>query len=365
MLIFDEELNFDTALFQPLDYTKEEIVYFDIETTGFSPATSSVYLIGVVYHNGTQYMMRQWFADKKESEKEIIASFIEFIKNYSALINYNGTVFDIPFIIKKCELYDIPCDFSGIVNIDIYKIINPVKNLFKLDNLKQKTIEQFMGIDRDDRYSGGDLINVYLEYLATEDSSLMRLLLLHNHDDILGMIRILPVINYTCLLNRQYDVVSVSLEDTTTISGAPKKEIIIELALDSFLPKRISVAGEFCYITAAAHTAKLCITAYTGELKYFYSNYKDYYYLPEEDESIHKSIAFYVDKNFRTRAKAANCYSKRTGVFLPQHTEVVSPYFKIDYYDKITYFEYTEEFTGSNEKILNYCNDVLNHILQK
>lgn len=365
MLIFDEKLNFDTALFQPLDVPKEQIVYFDIETTGFSPATSSVYLIGAVFHDGDNYVMRQWFTDTKEAEAEIISSFMDFIKNFSALVNYNGTVFDIPFIIKKSEFYNIPCDFSGIVNIDIYKIINPVKNLFKLDNLKQKSVEQFMGVHREDRYSGGDLINVYLEYLAGCDSSLMQLLLLHNHDDILGMVRLLPVINYTCLLNRQYDVVSVNLEDTTTLSGAPKKEIIIELALDSFLPKRISVAGEFSYLTAAAHTAKLCITAYTGELKYFYSNYKDYYYLPEEDESVHKSIAFYVDKNFRTRAKAANCYSKRTGVFLPQHTETISPYFKIDYYDKITYFEYTEDFTDSKEKILDYCNDIFNHILQK
>ena len=126
---------------------------------------------------------------------------MDFIKNFSALVNYNGTVFDIPFIIKKSEFYNIPCDFSGIVNIDIYKIINPVKNLFKLDNLKQKSVEQFMGVHREDRYSGGDLINVYLEYLAGCDSSLMQLLLLHNHDDILGMVRLLPVINYTCLLN--------------------------------------------------------------------------------------------------------------------------------------------------------------------
>ncbi len=365
MQIFNEELTFDRTLFRPIDMPEEKILYFDIETTGFSPSSSSLYLIGAVYFDGSRYMLRQWFADDRESEAGIISSFLDFSRNFSALVNYNGTVFDIPFIIRKSELHGISCDFSGMVNFDIYKFIQPVKNIFKLENLKQKTIEEFMGAERSDRYSGGELINIYHEYLKKKDDGMLKLLLLHNHDDITGMVKILPVINYSCLLNRQYDFVSVSLEDTSTISGAPKKEVIIELALDAFLPKRISYAGDFFYLTAAAHTAKLAITAYTGELKYFYGNYKDYYYLPAEDESIHKSVAFYVDKNFRTRANAANCYSRRTGIFLPQFTEVISPYFKIDYYDKITYFEYIPDFTDNRESVIRYCGDIFNNIFRK
>ena len=40
-------------------------------------------------------------------------------------------------------------------------------------------------------------------------------------------------------------------------------------------------------------------------LKYFYDNYKDYFYLPKEDTAIHKSVATYVDKDFRQKAKTA------------------------------------------------------------
>ena len=92
-------------------------------------------------------------------------------------------------------------------------------------------------------------------------------------------------------------------------------------------------------------------------------NYKDYYYLPEEDTAIHKSVAFYVDKNYRTKAKAATCYSKKTGCFLPQHQVVVSPYFKLEYHDKITYFELTDEFIDNETDVKAYVMHVLSLLL--
>ena len=107
---------------------------------------------------------------------------------------------------------------------------------------------------------------------------------------------------------------------------------------------------------------KIKISVYNGGLKFFYQNYKDYYYLPMEDRSIHKSIAFYVDKNYRTKANAANCYSKKTGRFIPQYEEIISPYFKIDYSDKITYFELTNEIINQPDLIKNYIDNVLMHL---
>ena len=44
------------------------------------------------------------------------------------------------------------------------------------------------------------------------------------------------------------------------------------------------------------------VPLYEEEMKYFYSNYKNYYYLPDEDTAIHKSVASYVDKKYRVQA---------------------------------------------------------------
>ena len=103
----------------------------------------------------------------------------DFVKSFSVIVHYNGSGFDIPFIIKKCDIYHIPCDFSGIESFDIYKNISMLKSLLKLENLKQKSIESFMSVTRDDKYSGGELIKVYEEYLKSADDSLLKLLLLH------------------------------------------------------------------------------------------------------------------------------------------------------------------------------------------
>lgn len=65
----------------------------------------------------------------------------------------------------------------------------------------------------------------------------------------------------------------------------------------------------------------------------------------------------------RTKAKAATCYSKKTGCFLPQHQVVVSPYFKLEYHDKITYFELTDEFIDNETDVKAYVMHVLSLLL--
>ena len=57
-----------------------------------------------------------------------------------------------------------------------FKELSPIKPLLCLENYKQKSIEAFLGIDREDKYSGGELINVYYEYLAQKDDEKLSLL---------------------------------------------------------------------------------------------------------------------------------------------------------------------------------------------
>lgn len=60
------------------------------------------------------------------------------------------------------------------------------------------------------------------------------------------------------------------------------------------------------------------IALYQEELKYSYSNYKNYCYLPLEDAAIHKSVGRYVDRDACTKATAQACYTKGQGLFLSQ-----------------------------------------------
>ena len=76
MKIFDYKCNTvpNTEYFS---INPKEAVFFDIETTGFSALSGTIYLIGAVYFENEEYRLTQWFADSPASEADIIRAFFE------------------------------------------------------------------------------------------------------------------------------------------------------------------------------------------------------------------------------------------------------------------------------------------------
>lgn len=335
----------------------EQSLFLDIETTGLSPTTSMLYLIGVLYYNADSNVFEciQWFNETGTvgEEKELLNDFFTFVANYRTLIHYNGDGFDIPYLTACAKQHRIPNTLSYLDSFDIYKKIRPLKKLLNLPQLKQKSIEQFLQIDRKDTKDGGELIAVYKEYTQKKEEHLLELLLLHNADDIKGMLFILPILHYIALFDGAFSATELFIR---------KNDVLIHLHITHSLPKPLTIEGNGILFTAAEHTATLQVPVYQGELKYFYSNYKDYYYLPLEDTAIHKSVAAYVDKQYRTQAKASNCYSRKTGLFLPQPEVIITPYYKSDYKNRATYFEITEEESISKEQLHEYVKSLLQYL---
>ncbi|MDE7206671.1 MAG: hypothetical protein K2N90_05860, partial [Lachnospiraceae bacterium] len=93
--------------------------------------------------------------------------------------------------------------------------------------------------------------------------------------------------------------------------------------------------------------------------------YKDYYYLPKEDIAIHKSVAAFVDKNYREQAKASNCYTRKVSSYLPQWDVVFTPFFKRSYEDKELFFELTNELKTQREVFNSYAHHILEMMITK
>ena len=53
-----------------------------------------------------------------------------------------------------------------------------------------------------------------------------------------------------------------------------------------------------------------------GRLKYFFPDWKNYYYLPQDDQAVHKSIGAFVDCSRRIPATARTCYQHAAGRFV-------------------------------------------------
>ncbi len=336
-------------------------IFFDIETTGFSATNSTLYLIGCLYKKESNIIMEQFFAESKEEEKDVLLHFIELLSNYTTIFSFNGLGFDLPFIKTKCEIYGISYTFDKHQYIDIFKEVSSIKFLLKLPNYKQKTIEQFLDIERNDKYSGGELISVYEEYAKTSDTHAEKLLLLHNYEDVIGMLDLLPVLSYCKVINGAYEIKGVETSTYTNYDSESCLEMIITLQNDYPVPKRVSYQLKNFYITMNKDVTKIRVSIFEGELKFFYSNYKDYYYLPIEDVAIHKSVASFVDKEYREKAKASNCYNRKTSIFLPQYDTIMNPIFKKDYKDKLSYFELTEDFKTSDMMLRKYTEHIFTY----
>lgn len=342
----------------------EDCIFFDIETTGFSPASSNIYLIGCLRKQGENLIVDQFFAENKEDEQEVVSQFMNLLREYKTIISFNGIGFDIPYVKAKCDTYGIENHLKDYTYVDIFKLISNIKFLLKLPNYKQKTVETFLDIHRDDKFSGGELINVYHDYVKTHSLEAEELLLLHNFEDVTGMLDLIPILSYHNILTGGFRIKSTEITPYTAYDGQTGNEMIITLENDYIVPKRVSYQYKDYYFTINKNTTKIRIPLYEGELKYFYDNYKDYFYLPEEDMAIHKSVATFVDKQYRERAKACNCYTRKTGVFLPQLSIIMNPAFKSDYKDKVSYFELTSDFSESDVMLRRYVKHIFEHAMK-
>lgn len=336
-----------------------EILFIDIETTGFTAASSNLYLIGCAYFKEGNWQIRQWFAQSPEEEAELIKSFFSFAADYTYLLHFNGNNFDLPYLTQKAKAYELPYSFERFEGIDIYRRVSAYKSFLKLPNCKQKTIEYFLGINREDTYSGGDLISVYQDYTNSQDYNLYRTLLQHNSDDIKGMLEILPILSYYDLFNFPVTAKKVQANYYNDIHGIPRKELLMKLTFDSPLPMPVSCMAKGCHFKGEGTEGTLIIPIYEEELKYFYANFKDYYYLPTEDQALHKTIASYVDKEYREKATASNCYTRKFGTYLPQWDALVNPFFKRDYKSNEMFFELTDDIKRNRELFSEYASHIL------
>jgi hypothetical protein len=352
--------------YQSLRLEPEDCLFFDIETTGFSASNSQLYLIGVVYFDDGQWCVRQWFADTFDSEEAVLRSFFDFVsQGFKYLISFNGDGFDIPYLTKKAMQFGISDTFSCVQSIDIFKAVKLFKTLLNTENLKQKSIEKFLGIKREDRYNGGELIEVYREYLLTHDSRLYNLLILHNAEDIAGMPDILPILAYARLTDISVcgiNVPDISLADFTC--DKENEEAVFHFESDITFPRPCRLSTRTRFLQISDRFVTLRIRLFCGELKHFYDNYKDYYYLVQEDMAVHKSVAEFVDKGFRQKAKAANCYTKASGLFLPQAGFTIEPVFCPEYKSKELYFPCNEIILQDTALLTRYALNIISEMVK-
>ena len=356
----------------------DSFLFFDIETTGFSKDNTILYLIGCGYfiENGFQFI--QWFNDDGTSEEEILLAFHDILKQKDwQLVTFNGNSFDIPYLKRHYELNELPCDIESFPSLDFYQFLKPFQSLFQMTHGKQKDWEHFLELYREDTYDGGQLIAVYKEYLMNKEEALLHNLLLHNEEDLLGMKYLLPLFSYRMLLSKNLSLIKVSPGEILFEKGTGS--IAMSCKLPLALPKPLNFTTSVGSISTDKNDSSILIISlpYIEEtLKHFFKDYRNYYYLPEEDRAIHKSVGCYVERKYRRAAKASTCYIKKEGIFLPipktqKHYGIQIdrypyqdsfPLYKREFKSPRSFAEFDNLFSDKNESLSIYLRDVIKEL---
>ena len=321
-------------------------LFIDIETTGLKKETTSLYLIGCGHYTPEGFNVTLFFADNEQEECEILKCFIDHISDYTHLLHFNGIKFDIPYLEYKALSYGFSDIFEGKTQIDIYRLCAPLRYLLFPDSMKQKSIEAFLGVERKDTFNGGELIEVYKDYVKDGCTDSLDLLITHNAEDVLGMHLIMPILYYLDLKDAPLSFTGYRINDYLNFDGTSGKEVIFDYNTDIRLPKSFSAKTDTMYLKYAASTGDISIRLpiYTCEMKLYFENYREYCYLPDEDRAIIKALAQTLPKDRYIRATRETCYQKVSGDFVKQPGTLFTPVLKNDHKDKKRYFRFPDSF---------------------
>ena len=358
----------------------EDALLYDIETTGLNPKASQLYLLGVLLFHKENSEFIQYFAESVRDEEEILEQFFQLCQTKKVLISFNGEGFDNRFIESMAKSYGKLPLHLHLKQLDLFKLIRKRKKFYGLESASLKSCERFLGIYREDRCSGGELISVYQEYLQDKGNEKKNMLLLHNREDIQNLPALFSFLayenifqgnvrfkraellawdemkekNYNHQNENSLQIKDLELEERQ--NSRTSEKLCLKFSLPSSIPVPLTLTPKNFLLEIKETSLCLTVPLYQGELCYFFKDYKDYEFIPSEDRVIHKSLAAIYPKEMREKAKASTAYQKMKTSFLPifQEKEKV---FKKTYQDKqcfIPFKENTFESISPVEYLLSF-----------
>lgn len=283
-----------------LNLVDEKSFFFDIETTGFSRSYCTIYMIGTGKIIGDKFFVKQFFAENKDKEKEIIEAFLDELQDDYTLISFNGEAFDLPFLESRSKAFGIDFKKNYVKSLDIYKKLKKLNYLFNFSSLKQKSIEEFLEIERDDRYDGGKLIEVYKSYELMPSDENEYLLMIHNREDVIGMIDLISMLFY-----EKIPTIALSYKE----SFIKNDNMYFSFKTDLYVPKSLRIESDSITLFLEPFLVHGVLRTNDKKVRYYFNNYKDYVYLVEDKKIIPKILVSHIDKNKYRCPKKSECYT--------------------------------------------------------
>src|SRR5579884_3046463 len=83
-----------------------QAVFLDTETTGLGMGTGTyVFLVGVGYLDGGDFVVTQYFLDGPGDERPFLDELSEFLARFPVVVTFNGKAFDLPLLESRYRLH--------------------------------------------------------------------------------------------------------------------------------------------------------------------------------------------------------------------------------------------------------------------
>ena len=288
----------------------ERLLFFDIETTGFSPKSNMVYLIGLSFINEEKKLCSiQFLAEGIDDEKELLLAFLGRLSASSDMLlcGYNIKSFDIPFLNARLQKYELPS--IALKWRDLFSDVKKLSNIFPMKGRRLRDVEAFLGIFREDDKSGGELIGVFFEYALHHEKENEEKLLYHNLSDTQNLFPLLVLDEFKKLFSPAISVEKVILNDNNSVSLSGSSGINV------FSPFSIRT-GDFLF-TFKENRIKGTINFSHCKMKHYLPDPKSYVYLIEEEKIIPKALSASLEKDRFRKPLKEECYAEEEGDFFP------------------------------------------------
>lgn len=167
----------------------------DIEATGLDPSKCRVCLVALLVRTENGVRITQFLAENHYEEHLVLEATADFLEreNIGYLITYNGRAYDIPFINRRLEL-NYSDRYIDLFDFDLYRYLSKGTDLRKrAGSLRQMAVEDHYGIfsDRRDTITGRESVTLFNEYALTGSSTIEKVILTHNREDVLQLHRLM------------------------------------------------------------------------------------------------------------------------------------------------------------------------------
>ncbi len=177
------------AAYEPV--AKGQLRFFDLETTGLSGGTGTIaFLAAVGRIEDGEFALTQVFLEDFPGEGAFLAHLLPLLAgDGAALVSYNGRAFDLPLLRTRCVMNGIvPPEPSAHIDAlfasrRLWRRVHGGASLGLLER-------EVLGIERGEDLPGAMIPEVWLGFARAGDHPLMRLVMSHNADDVVGLARI-------------------------------------------------------------------------------------------------------------------------------------------------------------------------------